>query len=151
MAAMLAGGNSGTTAIQAMAYVLRVSHGSGHVVSQRTKSEPITASKALIGEKGKTMTVPKNTKRAKHVIENARNIKCFSLSNDFRGEPLADAPMVWGGEVVNNQYTKLIPVTQAEFLARELNGHNVKLIAGENGRYCIHVHSNLWYDFEVAA
>jgi len=41
-------------------------------------------------------------------------------------------------------------VSQAEFLRRELQSHDAKLIAGENGCYCLHVHSNLWYEFEAA-
>ena len=93
------------------------------------------------------MTVAKNTNRAKKAIENAREIRCYSLWHGFRGVPLPEQPVIWGGEIVNNQYTKPLQVTQTEFLRCELNGHNAKLVAGENGRYCLQIHSNLWYEF----
>jgi len=96
------------------------------------------------------MTVPKNTKRAKAAIAKAHNVRCYSLSNNFSGEPLAEKPLIWGGEIRNNCYTQLIPVSQSAFLARELNSRNV-MLSETNGHYTLHVHSNLWYEFEERA
>lgn len=93
------------------------------------------------------MTIPKNTKRAEAILAHAANIKVFSLSNGFSGQPLAEQPVIWGGELVNHQFTKLVPVSEAEFLAHELEGRGPKMVERENGRYCIRVHSNLWYEF----
>ena len=95
------------------------------------------------------MTITKTTKAAKQAIANAKNIRCYSLSNNFSGEPIQDKPVIWGGEIVNNQYRSLIEVTQSEFLERELNGRNAKLTKGESGKYNLRVHSNLWYSFEA--
>lgn len=100
-------------------------------------------------------TVPKNTKRAKWAIEHATEIKCYSLSNHFAGDPLHERPMIWAdnpktwnGETYNS-YRKLVEVSQAAFLANELAIRNTKLVAGENGYYTIHCHSNLWFTFKV--
>jgi hypothetical protein len=93
------------------------------------------------------MTVPKNTNKAKQAIANARNIKCYSLSNSFSGQPLADSPVVWDGPVVNCQYRNLLHVSQSEFLARELAGHSK--LTESNGHFTLHVHDNLWYEFDT--
>jgi hypothetical protein len=93
------------------------------------------------------MTVPKNTRKAKQAIASARNITCYSLANCFRGEPLTDSPVVWGGPIVNNQYRELLHVSQAEFLARELSGHGK--LTESNGHFTLHVHDNLWYEFDA--
>ena len=95
------------------------------------------------------MTIPKNTNKAKRIIETARNIMCYSLDSGFIAQPLTDKPVVWGGEIVNHQHTRMIEVSQSEYLARKLNSRHVKLTAGENGHYTLHVHSNLWYSFEA--
>jgi hypothetical protein len=96
------------------------------------------------------VTVPKNTHRAKRAIKTAREVKCYSLENHFSGQPLTEKPVVWGGPIVDCRHTQLIEVSQAEYLTRELNGHNCKLVAGENGFYTLRVHSNLWYTFKAA-
>ena len=94
-------------------------------------------------------TVPKNSLKAKAAIKAATNIRCYSLSNHFSGEPLAAKPVIWGGPIINNQYRDLVEVTQAEFLHRELYQFRGKL-SESNGHYTLHVHSNLWYEFELA-
>lgn len=96
------------------------------------------------------MTVPKNSKKAKTAVQNAHDITCYSESNYFNGKPLAESPVVWGGPIVNNQYRDLVPVSQSEFLARELAGRNAKLTDNGNGHFTLRVHSNLWYEFAVA-
>jgi hypothetical protein len=90
------------------------------------------------------MTIPKNTNRAKKAIANATNIRCFSLSNNFTGKPLAERPLVMGTDGESAE------VTRAELLSRELSDFRAKLTASESGTYRIHVHSNLWYEFEAA-
>ena len=95
-------------------------------------------------------TIPKNTKRARNLLLNARNIRCYSLSNNFAGNPLADNPTVWGEAKPGEHYRPMIQVTQAEFLRRELvRSHGAKLTETGNGHYTIHIHSNLWFDFEA--
>jgi hypothetical protein len=94
------------------------------------------------------MTITKTSNRAKQAIANAKDIRCFSLSNNFSGQSLAADPVVWGGPVVENRFTELVHVTPSEFLAKELiEGRHAKLTVSESGRYTLHVHSNLWYEF----
>lgn len=93
------------------------------------------------------MTIRKGTNRAKQVIANARNIRGYSLANNFAGNPLAEHPQVWGGPVVNNRHTELVTLTQQEFLQHELDTYHAKLTEN-NGRFTIQIHSNLWYEFE---
>jgi hypothetical protein len=99
------------------------------------------------------MTIPKNTRKAKEAIAHAHNIRCFSLSDNFQGQSLTEHPVIWGGPVVQGRFTQLIPVTQSEFLKRELGIRHAKLtgplVHGTTGTYFIHVHSNLWYEFEA--
>ena len=90
------------------------------------------------------MTIRKNTNKAKQLIANARNIRCYSLSNNFTGQPLAERPRTWAPTA----NPAIIEVSQSEFLARELSDPHVTLRQDLNGRYCIDVHSNLWYEFE---
>lgn len=90
------------------------------------------------------MTVPKNTNRAKQAIATATDVRCYSLSNGFSGEPMIEKPVIW-------KEGKLVEVSQPERLTWELNQLRSKLIAGENGNYTIRVHSNLWYDFKSQA
>ena len=92
------------------------------------------------------MTIPKNTNRAKQAITNARDIRCYSLSNNFSGQPLTEKPTVWGGAIVDgHRYRDLLTVTQSEFLAHELE--HGKLSVSTEGRYTLQIHSNLWYEF----
>jgi hypothetical protein len=93
------------------------------------------------------MTVSKNTNRAKKAIANAHDIRVYSLSNNFSGQPLSDDPVVWGGPVVDNCFTELIHVKPAEFLKKELETYHAKLSVSECGRYTLQIHSNLWYEF----
>lgn len=95
------------------------------------------------------MTIPKNSRRAKEVLAQARNIRVYSLSNCFHAQPITEKPCVWGGPLLNDRYTELIPVSQGEFLAHELNGmKSTRLSHDGNDSYSIHVHDNLWYEFE---
>jgi hypothetical protein len=47
--------------------------------------------------KGDGMTIRKGTNRAKAILANARNVRGYSLANNFSGTPLVDKPVVWGG------------------------------------------------------
>lgn len=93
------------------------------------------------------MTIAKNTNKAKQIISEAQNIRCYSSSNNFSGAPLSDNPVVWGGEVKAGVYQSLVEISQAEFLARELNSRHAKLTVSDHGRFTLHIHSNLWYEW----
>ena len=93
------------------------------------------------------MTITKTSKLAKLMLSKAHDIRCFSLSNNFSGQPLAEKPVVWGERGKFNESLPLIEVSQQDFLARELNSRHAKLTVGTCGKYHIRVHANLWYEF----
>lgn len=76
------------------------------------------------------MTIAKNTNRAKATIQNARDIRCFSLGNNFSGQLIAS------------------DFNASNFLAGQLNSLHSKL-TGKDGYYVLHVDSNLWYEFKA--
>lgn len=92
------------------------------------------------------MTITKTSKLAKLAISHAHDIRCYSLSNNFSGAPLAEKPVVWGPPIGDNQYSSLVEVSQSQFLMKELKSRHAKL-TGCSCNYRIHVHANLWYDF----
>lgn len=95
------------------------------------------------------MTIAKNTNRAKQVIANAHDVRCFSLSNNFSGT-LLDRPCVWCGPVVNGRRTDLVRVSDGEFLLYQLNAfRGAKLSVNTDGKYHLTIHSNLWYEFST--
>lgn len=94
-------------------------------------------------------TIAKNTNKAKQAIQNATQVLCFSLSNNFSGQPLAIKPVAWRELGTDGRFHKMVEVTLPEFLTDELNLRHSKLTIGENGHYTLHIHSNLWYDFTV--
>jgi hypothetical protein len=60
------------------------------------------------------MTIAKNTNKAKQVLANARDIRCFSLNNNFSGAPLTEQPTVWAGPVVQGHYTQRVALSQQD-------------------------------------
>lgn len=92
-------------------------------------------------------TIQKTSKRAQHLLDNAKNIVSYSLSGCFQPKPLVERPAIWA-----DIYGKrdLINVSHSEFLRHELESRSTKLRENGPGKYCIDVHSNLWYEFEVA-
>jgi len=99
------------------------------------------------------MTIPKNTNKARAILACATDIRCYSLSNNFSGQPLADSPVVWGPEKDEHGRSKhLVHATQPEFLAHELQGTSSTKLRrdSQSGRYVTDVHSNLWYEFQSA-
>lgn len=68
--------------------------------------------------------VRKNSKEFAAAVAGAQNIKAYSLENGFTGKPVAEFPKWIGSDFK---------------LARSGDG------------YSAYVHSNLWYEFEVAA
>lgn len=74
------------------------------------------------------MTIQKTSKAAKIAIANAKDVVRFSLENGFSGEPISK-----------------------DHLAVHLHSEGSKLFKGTSGVYTVRVHSNLWYEFEVAA
>lgn len=85
------------------------------------------------------MTIPKNTKRAAEVIANAKNIVCYSLSNNFQPIFMDHDCPVW-------REGKLVYLPPKQFLINELSGRHCKL-SQYAGNFTLHVHSNLWYEF----
>lgn len=69
-------------------------------------------------------TVRKNSKEFAAAVSGAKNIKVFSLGNGFTGQPVDEFPQ-WVG-------------------------NDFQLVADAGG-YKARVHSNLWFEFEVAA
>jgi hypothetical protein len=94
------------------------------------------------------MTIRKTTDHASKVIDGARNVRCFALSNNFSGEPLAEKPLILGEMNPGDTHRPLIAVAQQGFLRHELRTKTTKLTDSGHGRYTVHVHSNLWYTFE---
>jgi hypothetical protein len=71
------------------------------------------------------ITIPRNhTKRVTAVFDAVTTCTVFRLDNDFVGIPC------------DSKYAR-------EALTRN---HNARLIAREDGRYTVRVHSNLWYE-----
>lgn len=94
------------------------------------------------------MTIPKNSHRAQQVLDQARAIKCYSLSNNFIGQPLSDRPVIWGEPLPGESRRPLVEVSPIGFLRHELTGHGPKLKDEGAGHFSIYIHSNLWYEFE---
>lgn len=72
-----------------------------------------------------TKTVRKNSKQFSAAIEGARNLRVYSLDNGFTGVA-ADGFPSW------------------------VDRSDIQLVTDGN-RYTARVHSNLWFEFEVAA
>ena len=70
-------------------------------------------------------------KKAEAVFNNASNIKSYTLDNCFRGEPCNR--LDYEG---NNWLQKDWKTFDFARLTQE-----------ENGEYCLHIHSNCWYEF----
>lgn len=82
-------------------------------------------------------TVRRGTRRFTEVLENAHNVRVFSLHNSFRGVELKEG-------------NPDLVCPPREHLAYELRTFNfAKLKDDGNGHYSVDVHSNLWYEFEV--
>ena len=79
-------------------------------------------------------TIRRNTKRFRAVLENAKNIKVFTLDNGFVAQ---DLPEIAGREYMQdvlNRYpdTKLL----------DNKGMSSRY------EYTVHIHSNRWYGFD---
>lgn len=72
------------------------------------------------------MTLRRGTKAHNTVLINARNVRCYSLSNGFTGRRAED-------------HTPAAAIERLDF---------AKLRTRPEGGYCVDVHNNLWYDFE---
>jgi hypothetical protein len=75
------------------------------------------------------MTIRRNTKRARAVFETATGCRAYSLSNYFRGEEVDAA---YAKEALDK-----FPFA--------------KLTETGDGRFVVHVHSNLWYELRGVA
>lgn len=87
------------------------------------------------------MTIAKNTKKAAKVLAGAFDVRCYSLSNCFTGNPIAEQPVVW-------RNGSLVHVTVPEFLTCELfSGIGNARLTTSGALFIVHVNSNLWYEF----
>lgn len=93
------------------------------------------------------MTIAKNTNKATRIIRNAKDVRCYSLSNNFTGDPLAERPVMWAGEIVEGHYVRIVEVSQAQFLMRELRENTHAKLVTNGDAFLLSVHSNLWYEF----
>lgn len=95
-----------------------------------------------------TTTIRKTSDRASKLLDQARDIRCFSLSNSFNGTPLPEKPLIVGEPRPGEHHRPLVNVSPTGFLRHELNKEkSTKLVDSGNGHYTIHVHSNLWFTF----
>jgi len=94
-------------------------------------------------EKEPMRTVPKKSPRAARVLTNAREIRCYSLSNNFTGTPLVNDPVIWAPD------GQIKHVTPTEYLTHELETMpHAKLYDEGGGKFSLLVHSNLSYEFQ---
>lgn len=89
------------------------------------------------------MKIRRNSKELPEIFARAKNIKVYSLESYFVGKLLADDPIdpeAWPKEV---KYT-----TQQDYLAKTFRKWNFASLTRNNGTFTLHIHSNLWYEFE---
>jgi len=86
-------------------------------------------------------TVRRNSPRLEGIFQNAHDIKAYSLDNGFIAREVTGEcvdPSNWD----NN-------ISPQEYLAKKFAQFNSnKLYQKGNGRYTLHIHSNLWYEFD---
>lgn len=89
------------------------------------------------------MKLRRNSKELPEIFAKARNVRVYSLDNCFAGKPMADDPIdpgAWPEEVKHT--------TQPDFLAKTFRKWNFASLTRNNGTFTLHIHSNLWYEFE---
>jgi len=89
------------------------------------------------------MKIRRNSKELPEIFAKAKNIKVYSLDNYFVGKPLAEDPIdpeAWPKEV---KHTK-----QQDYLAKTFRETHFAELTRNNGTFILHIHSNLWYEFE---
>ena len=81
-------------------------------------------------------TIAKNrTALIDRILNTARDFRCYSLDNGFRGE-LMDGR---AGNIM----------APADWMRKELREFSfAHLHSNGNGHYTVHVHSNLWFEFD---
>ena len=78
--------------------------------------------------------IRRNSKECKHILSLVKDVTCYTLGNQFRGEVLKDG---------DPQLTR----SPRETLRRELaEGAS---LTEQNGGFTAHVHSNLWFSFKI--
>jgi len=85
--------------------------------------------------------INKTSKLARAILGKVKNVRVYSLSNNFSGEAMAEVPVRWR----DNQ---LVNCTQPEVLTENLHSIRSARLYNQGNHYVIHVHSNLWYEFE---
>lgn len=82
------------------------------------------------------------------MLDGARNIRCYSLDNNFAGKPLPELPQILGEMNPGDTRRPLVQVSQIGYLRHELRTKTTKLIDSGNNHFTIRVHSNLWFSFQ---
>ena len=75
------------------------------------------------------MKIRRNSKELPEIFARAKNIRVYSLNNCFVGKLLA-------GD------------TQQDYLAETFRETRFAELTRNNGTFTLHIHSNLWYEFE---
>lgn len=88
--------------------------------------------------------IKRGTKRFNEVVEQARDIRIYSLDNHFSGIE-ASHLFLWGDGEDGRRVIK--PVTPPEFIKHELTFPGSYLYEKGTGAYGVRIHSNLWYEF----
>lgn len=85
-------------------------------------------------------TIRRNSRELPQIFENAHNIKAYSLDNGFVAREVT-------GECVEpgNWNNK---VTPQEYLAKKFAQFDSNKLYKTDKGYTLHIHSNLWYEFE---
>jgi len=89
------------------------------------------------------MKIRRNSKDLPEIFAKAKNIKAFSLENYFQAKPLADDPIdpeAWPKEVKHT--------TPQDYLLKTFRKNQYAILTRNNGKFTLHIHSNLWYEFE---
>jgi hypothetical protein len=89
------------------------------------------------------MNIRRNSKDLPGIFARAKNIRVYSLDNYFVGKPMADDPIdpeAWPKEVKHT--------TPQDYLAKEFRKFHFAKLSRNNGTFTMHIHSNLWYEFE---
>ena len=89
------------------------------------------------------MNIRRNSKELPEIFARAKNIKVYSLDDCFVGKPLAEDPIdpeAWPKEVKHT--------TPQDYLAKTFRGNHFARLSHNNGTFTLHIHSNLWYEFE---
>lgn len=89
------------------------------------------------------MTIRRNSWKAKYILDSAKNVKCFTITNGFLGEPMCERPQFYrNGEMHSTTPSGYLKAIYEMF-------RHAKLTCDAPNRFCLSVTSNEWYKFEA--